>query len=100
MLIKSCRSPSILGGCIILIPSSGNSSSPPTAVKMVRTESYAAVLAVVASFHTAAGAEIDMIHVASSQEYLSGKVHARSMAAKTVSLTLEVCFTASAADMR
>ncbi|KAK2604128.1 hypothetical protein N8I77_007083 [Diaporthe amygdali] len=50
---------------------------------MVRTESYAAILAVVASFHTAAGAEIDMTHVASSQEYLSGKVHARSMAAKT-----------------
>ncbi|KAJ0114111.1 hypothetical protein J7T55_007945 [Diaporthe amygdali] len=50
---------------------------------MVRKQSYAAILAAVVSFHKTAGVEIDMTHVASSQEYLSGKVHARSMAAKT-----------------
>ena len=60
---------------------------------MVRTQSYAAAFVAVASLHTAAGAEIaeiDMTHVASSQEYLSGKVHAQSMAAKTVSFFPEL----------
>lgn len=53
---------------------------------MVRTQSYAAAFVAAASLRAAAGAEIDMTHVASSEEYLSGKVHAQSMAAKTVSL--------------
>lgn len=55
---------------------------------MVPTQSYAAALVAVASLHTAAAAEIDMTHVASSEEYLSGKVHAQSMAAKNVRLLL------------
>lgn len=53
---------------------------------MILTKSYAAAVVAVASLHTAAAAEIDMTNVASSEEYLSGKVHAQSMAAKTVSL--------------
>lgn len=56
---------------------------------MVLSRSYAAALVAVASLHVAAGAEIDMTYVASSEEYLSGKVHAQSMAAKTVSLVSE-----------
>lgn len=58
-------------------------------VTMVRTQSYAAAFAAAASLRMAAGAEIDMTHVASSEEYLSGKVHAQSMAAKTVTLFSE-----------
>lgn len=61
--------------------------SPHLVVKMVRTQSYAAAFVAAASMRTAAGAEIDMTHVASSEEYLSGKVHAQSMAAKNVSLS-------------
>lgn len=61
-------------------------------VKMVLTKSYAAAVVAVASLHTAAAAEIDMTNVASSEEYLSGKVHAQSMAAKTVSLFSESFF--------
>lgn len=57
---------------------------------MVRTQSYAAAFAAAATLRTAAGAEIDMTHVDSSEEYLSGKVHAQSMAAKTVSLLSEL----------
>lgn len=57
---------------------------------MVRTHSYAAAFVAAASLRTAAGAEIYMTHVASSEEYLSGKVHAQSMAAKTVSLFCEL----------
>lgn len=57
---------------------------------MVRTQSYAAAFVVAASLRTVAGAEIDMTHIASSEEYLSGKVHAQSMAAKNVSLFCEL----------
>lgn len=57
---------------------------------MVRTQSYAAAFVAAASMRAAAGAEIDMTNVASSQEYLSGKVHAQSMAAKNVSLSYKL----------
>jgi hypothetical protein len=53
---------------------------------MVLSQSYTAALVAVASLHTATAAEIDMTHVASLEEYLSGEVHAQNMAAKTVSL--------------
>lgn len=57
---------------------------------MARTQSFAAAFVAAASLRAAAGAEIDMTHVASSEEYLSGKVHAQSMAAKNVSLSGEL----------
>lgn len=57
---------------------------------MVRTQTYAAAFVAAASLRAAAGAEIDMMHVESSEEYLSGKVHAHSMAAKTVSCFQEL----------
>lgn len=66
-------------------------AGPHLVVIMVRTQSYAAgAFVAAASLRAAAGAEIDMMHVASSEEYLSGKVHAQSMAAKTVSCFREL----------
>ncbi|KAF4550236.1 Hypothetical protein D9617_18g034270 [Elsinoe fawcettii] len=55
---------------------------------MVRTTYFGAALAAVAAF--VQGMEIDMTNVASSEEYLSGKVHAQGMAMKMAQWDAEI----------